>query len=120
MKRVLLIMILLTFFSSEAQAVSLGVLMKIAREQQEMERILKEETDIYNCVKDAVKKKKIAVGESQATIIKKYGKPVVAISKEGSLERWVYKPSYASYFDRTKIYLFFDGKILKEIRDMEK
>jgi len=120
MGKIFLTAVLILLFSSDAQAFRLGMLMRIAKEQQQMDRILNKETATYNLVKNAVDKEEIDVGQSQASIIEKYGMPVVAIRKKDSLERWVYKLSYASHFDKTKIYLFFDNdKILSKIESFQ-
>ena len=90
-------------------------LMAIGNNQKQMEKALKQETRIYEDVKEGVEDGKITEGVSQNYIIKKYGEPVVIITEEG-MEKWLYKPGYATHFDNIKIYLLFDADgILQQI-----
>ena len=96
-------------------------MIKAGRSQEKMQKILKEETKIFEKVKKAVEAGKIKKGQSRDLILKKYGEPVVIISKKNNIEKWVYKPGYASHFDNIKAYLFFNEKgELKEIKLLNK
>ena len=66
-------------------------------------------TKAYDAVKEGIEEGTLAVGESQDTIKKEYGEPVVVIPANGKFEKWIYKPGYVSHFDGVKIYLYFDN-----------
>jgi len=108
-------------FAGTCHAEGLGTLSDLGKDQDEMAGALKGETKNFLKVKDAVTKGDIKIGISQDLIRNQYGDPVVAMRETGSLEKWVYKPGHASYFDKNKIYLLFDeNKLLKEIKIISK
>jgi len=85
----------------------LGALVKVGKSQAEMEKVMNNETKVFEKVKKAVINDEIIEGQSDSEIESKYGAPVVKIKQpENKLERWVYKPGYASYFDHNKVCIY--------------
>lgn len=84
-------------------------LTRLNKDRNEMIRILKEETNNYEAVKNAIFSHQLQRGSSAHKIIKLYGKPVITFSEPaGTGLKWLYKPSSASFFSKEKIYLIFD------------
>ena len=106
-KKIIIILMVL-IFTSNSYAGTLFRLIGIGQNQNDMDMILKEETKTYEAVKKAIKTGRIKKGLSQDLIQKRYGNPVLIMSESNNSEKWVYKPSYVSFFDNIKIYLFFN------------
>ena len=73
------------------------------------EQVLKEESETYKRLKEAIEKKYIREGMEAGDILRDIGKPVL-VYQEDDGEKWVYKPATASWFTGEKIYLFFNKK----------
>jgi len=113
-RNVILLVVLL--FAVNGYGDGLGSLSKVGKSQDAMVRVLNKETKTYRAVKKAVETGKIKEGHLQDSILDKYGEPVVVLKEYDNIEKWVYKPGHATYFDSTKIYLFFGAdKKLKKI-----
>jgi len=113
--------ILFAMFSSTADADGLRSLIEVGKSQKEIGSILEQETETFEGVKKAVDNGSLKIGVSKEYVAKEYGDPVVKVPEsKDETERWVYKPSSASYFEGTKIYLIFDKDgILKEAKTVE-
>jgi len=101
---------------SEIHAAGLDTLAEVGRAQGRMQKVLREETEVYEDLKRAIEDDILREGTAQKDIRERYGCPVVVLSEENGGEIWVYKPGYASHFEHRKIRLFFDDKkILRKI-----
>lgn len=108
---------LFLLFAHNCYAGGLGALIEVGKSQKRMKKVLAEETKAFKAIKKSIAAGNIKEGQSQDSIQKRYGKPIVVISENGGIEKWAYKPGYASWFDNIKIYLIFDdSKKLKEIQ----
>lgn len=112
---------LFLLIASNSYADGLAALVEVSKGQQQMEKILNKETETYEVVKKALETGSIEKGQSQDLIRKRYGEPILIIPEKEGMKRWVYKPGYATHFDKIKIYLFFDeDKKLKEVKILNK
>lgn len=94
----------------EKTRIGLGRMMAIAKNEGDLAQALNRETANYRKVKKAVDHDKLKKGQFASKIKDKYGEPVIILSEEkGNLEKWVYKPGRASFFDEKKVYLIFDS-----------
>jgi len=94
----------------EKTRIGLGRMMAIAKNEGDMAQELNKETANYRKVKKAVDHDDLKKGQFTSKIKDKYGVPVIILSEEkGNLEKWVYKPGRASFFDEKKVYLIFDS-----------
>ena len=110
------ILLVILLFTANSYADGLGSLSEVGKNQDEMVRVLNKETKIYQAVKKAVETGTIKEGQPQDSILDTYGEPVIVLKEYDDIEKWVYKPGHATYFDSTKIYLFFGAdKKLKKI-----
>lgn len=108
-KTIFIILSVLFFMGGVCFADGLGALIEISKDQEGIQKILAEETGNFENVKNGMENGSIQKGQSKETIEQQYGSPVVIIRDEkAGGERWVYKPSGSSFFEGTKIYLFFD------------
>lgn len=95
----------------------LSTLSKIAKSQEDMAETVNKETTAFRAVKNALETGKLKKGQSQGLISAQYGDPVITLTEEGNIEKWIYKPANSSYFSGIKIYLFFDhNKLLMGIK----
>lgn len=92
----------------QAHAEGLRTLIKVGKSQDEMIRILNDETKTYGEIMEAIKAGRIEEGGSGEEIRKRYGAPVLAVDEGNGVSKWIYKPGYASYFDKEKVYIFVD------------
>ena len=103
------ITIFILLFTSNCFAEGLGTLIEVAKDQDEIQKVLAEETKNFENVKKGIESGSIKKGMPTDQIKRQYGAPVVIVSdKKTNAERWVYKPAGADYFKGTKIYLVFD------------
>lgn len=108
-------------FAHSCYAGGLGTLIEVGKSQKGMEKALDEETATFKAIEKAIAADNIKEGQSQDSIQKRYGRPIVVISGKGGIEKWAYKPRYVSWFDNIKIYLIFDdSKKLKKIQVLNK
>lgn len=85
----------------------ISTLLDVAQSQAAAQRQLSAETKHFNNLKTALDEGRIKSGLSQRHIKRLVGSPVL-IQQENGGERWVYKPSEATFFENNKIYLYFD------------
>lgn len=101
----------------------IDTLQNLAKSQNEIQEVLKKETETFKAVKNAFDNGKIKIGQSKNEILVKYGEPVVVLEDSGGMrgaEKWIYKPSSSTYFEGIKIYLNFDENgILSDIEVLE-
>lgn len=95
------------FIAINSYADGLSTLSKVSSSMGKMQKVLDNETKTYKSVLRGIKRGRIKEGQSQDEVSKRYGEPVIVIP-ENNMEKWVYKPAHASYFDNIKVYLFFD------------
>ncbi|MFH1995533.1 MAG: hypothetical protein ABIJ27_00880 [Candidatus Omnitrophota bacterium] len=94
-------------------------LSEVAKSQEAMQRILDTETKTFRAVREAVASGVLREGLTQDEISGEYGDPVAVVSEKDA-EVWVYKPSYATYFDKNKIRLRFnEKKVLESIERVQ-
>ncbi|MFH0732897.1 MAG: hypothetical protein V2A72_08300 [Candidatus Omnitrophota bacterium] len=105
--KIIAILLLLSFATS-CYAEGLSSLAEAAKAADDAQKTLAAETKIYEAVKKAIENDQIKQGQSQDEIRKLYGEPLVIIQEKNNIEKWVYKPGHATYFDNVKTYLFFD------------
>ncbi len=109
--------ILFVFISNCYAGGQISALMQIGRSMDEMQKIYDKETKAFEAVKEAVYSGAIKKGQSKEEIKNRYGEPIVIVQDvKTKREKWVYKPETSTYFEGTKIYLFFnDDGLLDEI-----
>jgi hypothetical protein len=123
MKKIFLTAFFLAFSSSGLTfAGGLDTLIEVARNQGEIAKSNKEETDNYGRVKRAIANGSLAKGTPKTQVRKLYGSPVVEFKDDNiGKEKWVYKDAGSSFFDGMKIYLIFDDAgNLEETKVFEK
>ena len=99
----------LSSFAEEYEDDGLDNLIALARNQGEIQKDFKKETKIYEALKRAYESGVIQKGESKENIEQRYGEPEVVLpASRGKKERWIYKPSAASFFEGERITFYFD------------
>ncbi|MBU0683195.1 MAG: hypothetical protein ABIH85_00070 [Candidatus Omnitrophota bacterium] len=94
-------------------------LIAFAKSRGDMIKELNAETENYESMDKAITDDVLLKGESADLIEKKYGKPVITLTKPGEKQiEWVYKKADDSYFTGSKIRLFFDEE--KKLLSWEK
>lgn len=118
---ILSIFLSLFLLSTTAHAVGMGQLMELARAQKDAQKAYDDETKAFEKVKSAIDKGSIKKGDPKKSIGGRYGEPVVSIIDANTKrEKWVYKPAKSSFFEGTKVYLYFDkADLLDEIKIVE-
>ena len=87
----------------------LKALIQLSKDRGVMIRTFEKETENYQRTKESLAKGRIKKGDEASKVIKSCGEPVISFpADENDNEKWVYKPASASFFDKEKIYLFFD------------
>ena len=109
MKLIFLGMVLLIFFTGCVNLSSFKALIELGKSDKLKEKVLKEETENFLRIKEAIEREELKKGLPKEEFLKRYPPPVVVIP-EGNLERWVYKRGESSWFEGEKIYLFFDNQ----------
>ncbi len=94
----------------------LGVLSSLAKDAGKQDRVVKEETERYQAVLEAVHEGKLKAEMSKNEVMEEYGDPVIVLSRRNG-EALVYKHGDATWFDSRKVYLFFDttGRYVKAL-----
>jgi hypothetical protein len=113
--KIIIALLFSLIFVCNSFGASFTELLSLGENQAEVERSLENETKNYNKILKAIKNNIIKEGLLKDNILNEYGQPSVIVpGNKGSLKA-VYKPSYANYFDKEKITLFFnnDNKIQK-------
>lgn len=89
----------------------LGDLIEIARNQAEVQKDFKSETDSYARVKSAYDGGMLTKGRAASDIALRYGNPVVRLKdRQSGLDKWIYKKATESFFGGEQIYLLFDDR----------
>lgn len=97
----------------------ISTLLDVAKSQSEAHRQLKTETIHFSNLKTAIEEGRIKNGMSEKHIQRIVGKPMLIQNEVGG-ERWVYKPAEATFFDKNKIYLYFnENKLLIKYKVFE-
>lgn len=99
-------------------AEGLGTLIELGKSQAEMQKQYARETKAFEAVKRAIDAGAIKKGMDKASIIAKYGEPVVIVDDlDGKREDWIYKPAESSFFKGIRATLVFtQDSALDEIR----
>lgn len=103
-----MILIGIFFFASEGFGTGVGELLQISGEQKLFQEELGKETKSYDAIKAAIENGRIKKGDSQRSIIKRFGAPVIREKDPRYAEKWAYKPGDASWSSGIKIYLYFN------------
>ncbi|HEC69842.1 MAG TPA: hypothetical protein ENI31_06135 [Candidatus Omnitrophica bacterium] len=101
--------ILLISFTGCVSLSSLKPLIELGKSDKLKEKALKEETENFLRIKEAIEKEELKKGLSKEEFLKRYPAPVVIIPEDNQ-EKWVYKRGESSWFEGEKIYLFFDNQ----------
>ena len=121
MKNSRLFIFVLLFLSSTAYAAGIGELVDIARAQADAQKTYAAETRAFESVKVGIESGAIKKGQSKKEIADRYGEPVVNMTDSATgREKWIYKSAKSSFFEGTRIYLYFDkNSNLDEIKVTE-
>lgn len=98
-------------------AEGLGTLMELGRSQAEMQKQYAHETRAFEVVKKAIEAGAIKKGMDKASILAKYGEPVVIVDDlDGKRVDWIYKPAESSFFKGIRaILVFTQDSVLDEV-----
>jgi hypothetical protein len=92
----------------DCRAEGLGTLIELGRSQAEMKKQYDQETKAFEAVKKAIEAGAIKKGMDKASVIAKYGEPVVIVDDlDGKRKDWIYKPAESSFFKGIRATLFF-------------
>jgi hypothetical protein len=92
-------------------AEGLGTLIELGKSQAEMQKQYTRETKAFEIVKTAIKSGTIKKGMDKASIMAKYGEPVVMVDDpDGKRKDWIYKPAESSFFKGIRATLFFTSE----------
>jgi len=95
----------------DCRAEGLDVLMEVGRSQAEMQKQYARETKAFEAVKRAIEAGMIKNGMDKASVIAKYGEPVVKVDDpDGKRKDWIYKPAESSFFKGIRATLFFTAE----------
>ena len=106
--KVSIILATIFLFTSKVYGTGIGELLHVSGEQKLFQKELNKETKSYNAIKDAIEKGKIKKGDSQESIEKRFGTPIIKMEDTKYAEKWAYKPGDSSWSDGVKIYLYFN------------
>ena len=103
------VILLLSAFNCHAEG--LGTLIELSKSQAEMEKQYARETKAFEIVKRAIEAGAVKKGMDKASVLAKYGKPVVIVDDlDGKREDWIYKPAESSFFKGIRATLFFTAE----------
>ncbi|MDD5681136.1 MAG: hypothetical protein PHI59_07835, partial [Candidatus Omnitrophica bacterium] len=98
-KIIMVFCVILLFSAFNCCAEGLGTLIELGRSQAEMQKQYAQETKAFEAVKRAIEAGAIKKGMDKASIIAKYGEPVVVVDDlDGKRKDWIYKPAESSFF----------------------
>ncbi|MCX5666761.1 MAG: hypothetical protein NTY34_00385 [Candidatus Omnitrophica bacterium] len=98
----------------------MGTLIELGKSQAEMEKQYAQETKAFEFVKKAIETGSIKKGMDKASVLSKYGKPVVMVDDlDGKREDWIYKPAESSFFKGMRATLFFTAEGLLDEAKLE-
>ena len=103
-------------------AEGLGTLIELGKSQAEMHKQYARETKAFEAVKRAIEAGMIKKGMDKASVLAKYGEPVVIVDDpDGKREDWIYKPAESSFFKGIRATLFFTAEgVLDEAKVEER
>ncbi|MCX5665892.1 MAG: hypothetical protein NT036_02445 [Candidatus Omnitrophica bacterium] len=112
MQRIVVVFcIILISCASNCCAEGLGTLIELGRSQAEMHKQYAQETRSFEAVKRAIETGAIKKGMDKASILSKYGEPVVIVDDlDGKRVDWIYKPAESSFFEGVRATLFFTSE----------
>ena len=100
--------IFLLLFAFDCWAEGLGTLIELGKSQAEMEKQYAQETKAFEAVKIAIAAGMVKKGMDKASLLAKYGEPVVMVDDpDGKHKDWIYKPAESSFFKGIRATLFF-------------
>jgi hypothetical protein len=103
--------ILVSSHAASARAEGVGSLIEAGKSMGEAKKDLASEDSNYQRLRKAIDSGLVQKGLARQTVLSQFGEPVVMNTDYATgRERWVYKDAKTSFFDRSKICLFFDGK----------
>jgi hypothetical protein len=113
-------LITFTAYLSPLYADGIGSLIEVGKSMDVAKKELAAETARFNSIKSAVESGALQKGLSRQAILSQYGEPVVMNEDfTTKRERWVYKPASSSFFEGSRIYLYFDANgSLVEIKNI--
>lgn len=89
----------------------LDTLIELGRSQAEIQKQYAQETKAFEAMKKAIEAGAVKKNMDKASVIAKYGEPVVKVSDpDGKREDWIYKPAEASFFKGIRATLFFTAE----------
>jgi len=103
------IILLLAAFNCCAEG--LGTLIELGRSQADMQKQYARETKAFEVVKRAIEAGAVKKGMDKASVLVKYGEPVVMVDDpDGKREDWIYKSAESSFFKGIRATLFFTAE----------
>ena len=103
--------IILLSSAFDLHAEGLGTLIELGKSQAEMQKQYAQETRAFEAVKRAIESGTIKKGMDRASVLAKYGEPVVMVDDlDGKREDWIYKPAESSFFKGIRATLFFTAE----------
>ncbi|MDP3730472.1 MAG: hypothetical protein Q8R14_02980 [Candidatus Omnitrophota bacterium] len=100
--------IILMSFTLNCYAEGLGTLIELGRSQAEIQKQYAQETKAFEAVKKAIETGSVRKGMDKASVLAKYGKPIVVVDDlDGKREDWIYKPAESSFFKGIRATLIF-------------
>ena len=101
--------LLLSAFNCCAEG--LGTLIELGRSQAEMNKQYDQETKAFEAVKKAIETGAIKKGIDKASVLAKYGEPIVVVEDlDGKRIDWIYKPAESSFFKGIRATLVFTAE----------
>ncbi len=102
-------------------AEGLGTLIELGKSQAEMQKQYTRETKSFESVKRAIETGAIKKGMDKASVLSKYGEPIVIVDDlDGKRVDWIYKPAESSFFKGIRATLFFTAEgVLDEAKIAE-
>ncbi|MDO8535759.1 MAG: hypothetical protein Q7S30_01930 [Candidatus Omnitrophota bacterium] len=95
----------------DCRAEGLGTLIELGRSQAEIQKQYSQETKAFEVVKKGIEAGYVKKGMDKASVLAKYGKPVVTLDDpDGKREDWIYKPAGSSFFKGIRATLFFTAE----------
>ena len=103
------IILLLSAFNCCAEG--LGTLIELGKSQAEIHKQYAQETRAFEAVKRAIEAGMVEKGMNKASVLAKYGEPVVMVDDpDGKREDWIYKPAESSFFKGIRATLYFTAE----------
>ena len=103
--------VILLSFALDCRAEGLGALMELGKSQVEMQKQYARETKAFEVVKRAIETGAVKKGMNKASVLAKYGEPVVKVDDlDGKREDWIYKPAESSFFKGMRATLLFTAE----------